>query len=810
MSGHRKALKQWISTTFSIPERSIKSFASITSHLETLAKIYDVKLNDDDDEKTKIQQIKDAHEKKKDVDDVALIKNKLLETTIMKEPLKTIDIETGQEIKKDVDDGKTKIDKFNDLMTKLPQKIRDKIIQVYQNIYGTVNLLENKEQENVTPQEIKEKRKLLEQAMDDIRIEIKDEPNSDVLLPYFNDIHSIIFQQIDTQLEQLPEKEMEKEQKIEPQKEMEKEEEKQLPADLTSYLLSLPISILPSLFSSIFPSKKFGSDERKAILGPMAFVSYLIKNGIPYKQIVDGLKDMKEDEDPRQLEPKPKPFEPKKTKPFKPDPDDEKGKIVKRQPRTTDQIEEGKINRILKIMKENPKFTAVAGSGLLYQMMGPEYKKILELIGIGTTDIGERHAMTISDETKERVVSNFIGPFTNVDEKIARGIRPVNELDRIAYIHDLRYSSADDYTDIANADDEMLENLWRQPPSDLRDGMISAIKFKKMIDRVYNIYPLKLEKDEQKKAKYKALLEKEVPPEKTPQQLEVQKTTTETKPPEIQPPETAVQVNMGQPSLIPNLINITPSVTPEVPAIAPPQPEVPAIAPPETQPPTVIPEIKETEKPTTMKIPLDIIDIKTKPPTDIIMSSAEIEEEPIEFEVKKQTVIQQSINDRGVGILKPKFIVPSVDVVTKSDQEQYVDDIEFAMFDFVQDDSGGLDPDGTNYLLKDQSISLGIRYNKAGVNINSEFGQDLPDQPSKINNEFLKEGFLGEKIPEMKFLFSNEFEAQEFNLSEFETKTYDVNNERVAIQYKSPYADFTDNQLMDQFIDTSVLYGLVL
>jgi hypothetical protein len=767
----------------------------------------DGKKMNQEEEKKMIQRIKDVvSEQKKDVEDVASIRSQLLETDIMKKPMKTIDIETGQEIKKDDVDVKTKIDKLKEAMSKLPQQLQEKIRDAYQNVYGTATLLENKEQENTNPEETKQKKELFKQIMDDIRIEIKDSPDSDVLLPYFNNIHSIIFepeqttnqppetQAVISKVEEktgLEEKEETKEPIIEdlqpviPEKKgPEGKEEKELPADLSSYLFSLPVTILPSLLVSILPSTKFGSEERKAILGPMAFVSYLIRNGIPYNQIVNGLKNMKEDEDPRQIEPKPKPFKPKQTKPFKPEPEPDEVKIVKRQPRTTDQIQEGKINRIISEMKKNPQYMAVAGTGLLYQMMGPEYKKILELIGIGTTDLGERHAMTISDETKQSVVSNFIGPFTNLDEKIARGIRPVNELDRIAYIHDLRYSSANDYTDITNADDEMIQNLWNQPASDLRDGMISAISFKKMIDRVYNVYPLKLEKDEQKKAKYQALLDIEVPPEKEPLQPEVSKPTV-IEEPALQTPQTEVpQPEVQQPELTP---------------------PTPAPAPPETQPPT------ETTK---TKNPLDIIDIlkdiKTNQPTDNIMSSAEVEEAPVEFEVTKQTVIQQSINDRGVGILKPKFIVPSVDVVTKSDQEQYVDDIEFAMFDFVQDDSGGLDPDGTNYLLKDQSISLGIRYNKAGVTINSEFGEDLPDQPSKINNEFLKEGFLGEKIPEMKFLFSNEFEGQEFNLSEFETKTYDVNNERVAIQYKSPYADFTDNQLMDQFIDTIVLYGLVM
>ena len=61
----------------------------------------------------------------------------------------------------------------------------------------------------------------------------------------------------------------------------------------------------------------------------------------------------------------------------------------------------------------------------------------------------------------------------------------------------------------------------------------------------------------------------------------------------------------------------------------------------------------------------------------------------------------------------------------------------------------------------------------------------------------------------MKFLFSEEFYPQEFNQSEFEVNNYDVNNELTAIEAFSPYANFTNNQLLDQFIDTSILYGVV-
>jgi hypothetical protein len=132
------------------------------------------------------------------------------------------------------------------------------------------------------------------------------------------------------------------------------------------------------------------------------------------------------------------------------------------------------------------------------------------------------------------------------------------------------------------------------------------------------------------------------------------------------------------------------------------------------------------------------------------------------------------------------------------------------MFDFVQDDSGGNDPTGTNPILRDQTLSQGLRYQRSGVTVNSLYGKNLPDNPKNMTQAMMAELFLGEPLlPTMKFLFSEEFNVQEFNLSEFEVNNYDVNNELTAVEMLSPYANFTNNQLLDQFIDTSILYGVV-
>jgi hypothetical protein len=187
-----------------------------------------------------------------------------------------------------------------------------------------------------------------------------------------------------------------------------------------------------------------------------------------------------------------------------------------------------------------------------------------------------------------------------------------------------------------------------------------------------------------------------------------------------------------------------------------------------------------------------------------------IKENPLIFKQEQTTQGDGETNvERGAGKLKPKFIVPSANIFSKTEQEQYVDDMEFAMFDFVQDE-GGNDPFGTNPILRDQHMTENLRYQRSGVNVYSLYGANLPDNPRNMPAKKMQEMFLGEnRLPEMKFLFSNEFEAQEFNQSEFEVDEYDVNNERTAIEAFSPYANFTNNQLLDQFYDTSILYGVV-
>ena len=178
-------------------------------------------------------------------------------------------------------------------------------------------------------------------------------------------------------------------------------------------------------------------------------------------------------------------------------------------------------------------------------------------------------------------------------------------------------------------------------------------------------------------------------------------------------------------------------------------------------------------------------------------------EEPVQLPGDVLTEQQDKIKQiTGKGLLRPKFIIPNVNILQPSDQELAADALEFAAFDFVRPNTEGGEGDlNTNILKRSQKLNENIRFNGAGVQINSLFGYDLPVQPSQetINNLFLYKA-----LPPLKF------QEQEYNLSEFEVMSYDPINQRGAVEMFSPYNDFSDNIPDDRNeMDMSVLFSIV-
>lgn len=135
------------------------------------------------------------------------------------------------------------------------------------------------------------------------------------------------------------------------------------------------------------------------------------------------------------------------------------------------------------------------------------------------------------------------------------------------------------------------------------------------------------------------------------------------------------------------------------------------------------------------------------------------------------------------GMLRPKFIMPDADILQPSNQELAADALEFAMFDFVEPSSEGAEgTNQTNILKAFQKENENIRYRGAGVVVNSLFNNDAND----LTREQITKMFLGPPIPPMVFT-----EIQQ-NLSEYEVNQFDVNNELTAVEFFSPYNNFTD------------------
>ena len=485
----------------------------------------------------------------------------------------------------------------------------------------------------------------------------------------------------------------------------------------------------------------------------------------------------------------------------------------------------------------------ILGSGVVAQEIANQipptsdlYRGLLRLTGVNVENIRDGEITYPG--------YNFLGPGTQINERLEEGIEPVNTLDKIAFEHDIEYSRSRNAIDIDNADQKMIQLIDQLLPN---DGFAQLIAYTLRAKRLYegnvgllphsqSVVEYNVNNLEQNDVDaYNNLLKRsrkltyDMDPtvkaiEPSAEVLQAPETQPSAEAVETQPPTPTIVTEQTQPDIkttqtINTIINMADSKT--VPRLTL-NSQTPANPNPFTLPPQLqssitsrrgvpVREVKEN------KITYVAPRLSDRPPIRDPTPGPKAIEDQNDVPIDGIKGYRGDELQRGAGILKPKFIMPSVNILNRSDQEGYVDDLEFAMFDFVQDE-GGNDPNGKNPLVKDQNITHALRYGGGGVTINSMFGEDLAsypaifpkDKPDKLANSRIQEFFFGEnRLPEMKFLYSNEFEAQEFNQSEFEVNEYDVNNERTAISALSPYADFTNNQLLDQFIDSSILYGVV-
>ena len=166
------------------------------------------------------------------------------------------------------------------------------------------------------------------------------------------------------------------------------------------------------------------------------------------------------------------------------------------------------------------------------------------------------------------------------------------------------------------------------------------------------------------------------------------------------------------------------------------------------------------------------------------ISGAGITEKKISVvpEVLEKTQAQLEQEKGKVKVWEPKAIVPSTAILDESKQEKYIDDVEFIAFNYIPPTSEGAQGTvDTNPLKYQQLLENNIRYTNAGVYIPYITWNKM------YNTGNMRDMALGAKLPPMKFnTFDNE------DTFENVAKWQYVNNENTAIEFQSPYADFSN------------------
>jgi hypothetical protein len=176
-----------------------------------------------------------------------------------------------------------------------------------------------------------------------------------------------------------------------------------------------------------------------------------------------------------------------------------------------------------------------------------------------------------------------------------------------------------------------------------------------------------------------------------------------------------------------------------------------------------------------------------------VVSGAGITEKKINVDPKvlaeTQAQLDQKIPKNKQWL--PKAIQPTTAILDQSQQERYADDLEFVAFNYITPTSEGAQGTiNTNPLKRQQYMGDEIRYNNSGVFIPYDTWNQI-NNTNDISEQRIRELALGQKplvpLPQMKFIPQNNETTFE-NMAEY----HYVNNENTAIEYQSPYSDYSD------------------
>jgi hypothetical protein len=156
-------------------------------------------------------------------------------------------------------------------------------------------------------------------------------------------------------------------------------------------------------------------------------------------------------------------------------------------------------------------------------------------------------------------------------------------------------------------------------------------------------------------------------------------------------------------------------------------------------------------------------------------------------DVISQTQAQETQSGGSNKIWQPKTISPTTDILNESKQEKYADDVEFIAFNYIAPTSeGGYGTVETNPLKRSQATADALRFTDAGVYVPYLLWNQV-NNTNDMKPQQLEKLALGVELPPMEFIAQdNEETFEEVALRQF------PNNELMAIEFLSPYADFSN------------------
>jgi hypothetical protein len=149
-----------------------------------------------------------------------------------------------------------------------------------------------------------------------------------------------------------------------------------------------------------------------------------------------------------------------------------------------------------------------------------------------------------------------------------------------------------------------------------------------------------------------------------------------------------------------------------------------------------------------------------------------------------------------------KAIMPTPDILDETQQEKFVSDLEFSMFNYVEPGSEGANGNiKTNPLKRSQFLTDQIRYTNAGISTPSMlYNVEFPTNTPQKQMDTYKLG--QDMLPEMEFLVDD-------NANTFTPiGRHYPNNEDVAVEMFSPFSNFSDVRNFWAINRKSDLYNL--